>query len=202
MLPDQPSFGSGPPAKVPVLILHGEFDLRSTLKSTQTVAGEFPQATVITVANAGHSPTRRAFPNCARTAVIRYLNGQAPGQCDGGRDPFAARPLVPRSLGSLKPARAVRLTVTDAFDQLDLGSGGRPWLETKVRGGGLRGGTFRGTKKGLLLKRYQFVKGFPVSGLIRPHGKVTLKIPHGTLTFTGAGLQPRTIAAELGAQQP
>src|SRR3954470_18265331 len=186
MLPDQPSFGSGSPANVPVLILHGEFDLRSTLKSTQTVASEFPQATVMTVANAGHSPTRRSYPNCARTAVIRYLNDQAPGQCSGGRDPFAARPLVPRSLAGLTRARAARLTVSDAFDRLDLGSGGRPWLETKVRGGGLRGGTFRGTTKGLVLHNYTFVQGFPVSGLVRPRGKVTLKVPHGTLTFRGA----------------
>jgi pimeloyl-ACP methyl ester carboxylesterase len=201
MLPDQPSFGSGPPANVPVLILHGEFDLRSTLKSTQAVAAEFPQATVMTVANAGHSPTRRSYPNCARTAVVRYLNGQASGGC-GGRDPFAARPLVPRSLAGLSRTRAARLTVSDAFDQLDLGSGGRPWLEAKVRGGGLRSGSFRGTKKGLLLKRYQFVKGFPVSGLVRPRGKVTLTVPHGTLTFRGGSLQRRTIAAQLGAQQP
>jgi pimeloyl-ACP methyl ester carboxylesterase len=202
MLPDPPSFGSGSPANVPVLILHGEFDLRATLKSTETVAAEFPQATVMTVANAGHSPTRRSYPNCARTAVIRYLNGQAPGRCNGGRDPFAARPLVPRSLTGLSRVRAARLTVSDAFDQLDLGSGGRPWLETKVRGGGLRGGSFRGTKKGLVLKRYQFVKGFPVSGLVRPRGKVTLTVPHGTVTFRGGSLQRRTIAAQLGAQRP
>jgi pimeloyl-ACP methyl ester carboxylesterase len=203
MLPDQPSFGSGPPANVPVLILHGEFDLRATLNSTQTVAAEFPQATVITVANAGHSPTRRAYPNCARAAVIRYLNGQDPGRCSGGRDPFAARPLVPRSLSGLNRRNAARLTVSDAFDQLDLGSGGRPPLETKVRGGGLRGGSFRGTKRGLVLDRYQFVKGFPVSGLVRPRGKVTLKVPHGALTFSArSGLQRRSIAAQLGSQSP
>jgi pimeloyl-ACP methyl ester carboxylesterase len=202
MLPEQPSFGSGPPANVPVLILHGEFDLRSTLKSTQTVAGEFPQASVVTVANAGHSPTRRSYPNCARTVVIRWLNGQAPGKCGGGRDPFAARPLVPRSLRGLSPRRATQLTVSDAFDQLDLGSGGRPWLETKVRGGGLRGGSFRGTKKGLVLKRYQYVKGFPVSGTVTPRGKVKLKVPHRTLTFAGRSLQRRSIAAQLGAQRP
>ena len=203
MLPDQPSFGSAPPANVPVLALHGEFDLRATLKSTQTVAAEFPQATVMTVANAGHSPTRRAWPNCARTAVIRYLNGRRPGNCSGGRDPFAARPLVPRSLRGLSRARAARLTVSDAFDQLGVGSGERPWLEAKVRGGGLRGGTFRGTKKGLLLHDYTFVKGFPVSGLVRPHGKVTLKVPHATLTFkAGSRLQRRTIGAQLGSQRP
>jgi pimeloyl-ACP methyl ester carboxylesterase len=202
MLPEQPSFGSGAPANVPVLIMHGEFDLRSSLKSTQTVAGEFPQAQVMTIANAGHSPTRRSYPNCARTAVIRWLNGQAPGTCSGGKDPFAARAPVPRSLRGLSPRRATQLTVSDAFDQLDAAAGGRPWLETKVSGGGLRGGRFRGTKSGLVLKRYQFVSGFPVSGTITPRGKVTLKVRHGSLTFKGATLQRRTIGAQLGAQRP
>jgi pimeloyl-ACP methyl ester carboxylesterase len=203
MLPQQPSFGDGPPADVPVLILHGEFDLRASLESTQTVASEFPQATVLTIANAGHSPTRRSWPNCARSAVIRYLNGQAPGNCSGGRDPFAARPLVPRSLKGLSRSAAARLTVRDAFDQLDLGSGTRPWLETQVSGGGLRGGKFRGTKKGLLLEGYQFIKGFPVTGLVTPRGTVKLKVPHGTLTFkAGSKLQRRSIGAQLGAQRP
>src|SRR4051795_1736043 len=86
------------------------------------------------------------------------------------------------------------------------GRGGRreggPSLEAKVRGGGLRGGSFRGTKRGLVLDRYQFVKGFPVSGLVRPRGKVTLTVPHGRLTFRGGSLQRRTIAAQLGAQRP
>jgi pimeloyl-ACP methyl ester carboxylesterase len=229
MLADQPSFGNGAPANVPVLLVHGEFDLRSTLASTQTVAGEFPQATVLTIPNAGHSATRRAGPNCARAAVIRFLDGASPGQCTPGRDPFAARPLVPRSLSAVKPAgiglrgrsgRAVyaaQLTVSDAFDQLDLGSGGRPPLESKVRGGGLRGGTFRGTKQGLVLKKYAFVKGFPVTGTVRPRGAVVLRIPHGTLRFAGgevigklpgtqfgasATLQRRTIGAQLGNQLP
>jgi hypothetical protein len=229
MLPDQPSFGSGAPPDVPVLLLHGEFDLRSTLSSTQTVANEFPQATVLTIPNAGHSATRRAAPNCARTAVISYLNGVAPGQCKPGVDPFAARALVPKSLNAVKPVgiglqgrsgRAVyaaQITVSDAFDQLDVGSGGRPSLESKVRGGGLRGGTFRGTKKGLVLKGYELVKGFPVSGLVTPHGAVVLKVPHGNLRFTGgevigtlpgtkfgatAKLQRRSIGALIGNQLP
>jgi pimeloyl-ACP methyl ester carboxylesterase len=204
MLADQPSFGSGTPANVPVLLVRGEFDIRSTLSSTQTVAKEFPQATILIVPNAGHSATRRAAPNCARTAVTRYLNGQGPGQCKPGVDPFAARPLVPRSLNAVTPRHAAQLTVSDAFDELDVGSGGRPSLEAKVRGGGLRGGTFRGTKNGLLLNKYQFVKGFPVSGLVRPHGTVTLKIPHGSIKFSGkgGGLQRRSIGAQLGNQLP
>jgi pimeloyl-ACP methyl ester carboxylesterase len=229
MLPAQPGFGAGAPPDVPVLFVHGEFDLRSTLSSTQLVASEFPQATVLTIPNAGHSATRRAAPNCARTAVIDYLNSASPVQCKPGADPFVARPLAPKSLGAVKPVgiglrgrsgRAVyaaQLTVRDAFDQLDVGSGGRPSLESKVRGGGLRGGTFHGTKNGLVLNKYEFVKGFPVTGAVRPKGAVVLKIPHGSLRFTGgevtgklpgtqfgatAKLQRRTIGAQLGNQAP
>jgi pimeloyl-ACP methyl ester carboxylesterase len=196
MLPDQPSFGDGPPADVPVLLVHGEFDLRSTLSSTKTVAAEFPQATVFTVPDAGHSASRRAAPNCARTAVIRYLqHGTKPPRCKPGPDPFAPRPLVPK-----KASRrvAARLTVTDAFDQLDAATGGRPTLESKAHGGGLRGGSFRGSKKGLVLERYVFVKGIPVSGTVRPSGAVVLRVSGKRLRFGPGSLQRRTIARQLG----
>jgi pimeloyl-ACP methyl ester carboxylesterase len=201
MLPEQPSFGDGPPADVPVLLIHGEFDLRSPLSSTTAVAKEFPHSTVFIVPNAGHSASRRAMPNCARTAVIRYLSkGTAPPACNDGPDPFAPRPLVPRSVKAAGgPKAAALLTVSDAFEQLDVGSGGRPGLESKVKGGGLRGGSFRGASGGrLVLHRYVFVKGFPVSGTVRPHGVVTLKVPHGKLRFKpGSKLQRRTLGAAL-----
>jgi hypothetical protein len=201
MLPQQPGFGNGPPADVPVLFIHGEFDLRSPLSSTTEVAGEFPHATLFTVPNAGHSASRRAAPNCARTAVIQYLSkGTAPAACHDGKDPFAPRPLVPRSVKAAGGAKAAaRLTVADAFEQLDVGSGGRPELESKVKGGGLRGGSFRGKPGGrLVLSRYVFVKGFPVSGTVRPHGVVVLKVPHHTLRFKpGSKLQRQTIGAAL-----
>jgi hypothetical protein len=196
MLPDQPSFGDAPPADVPVLLLHGEFDLRSTLSSTKTVAAEFPQSTVFTVPDAGHSASRRAAPNCARTAVIEYLlKGAKPSRCKHGADPFAPRPLVPKTA---RPRVAARLAVGDAFDQLDAATGGRPSLESKVRGGGLRGGSFRGSKKGLVLDHYVFVKGVPVSGTVRPSGTVVLKVRGKRLRFPPGSLQRRTIARRLG----
>ena len=198
MLPQQPSFGSGPPANVPVLLLSGEFDLRSTKSSTDTVASEFPQAKVLSIPNTGHTATRSELTRCARSAAARFLGGGAvPARCKRTRDPFAPLPLVPGSLAKVKPVgiglkgragRAVvaaKLTVADAFMQLDKGSHGRASVETKVKGGGLRGGTFHGSKKGLVLKRYVLVKGFPVTGLVRPRGAFTLKIPHGTLRFAG-----------------
>jgi pimeloyl-ACP methyl ester carboxylesterase len=201
MLPQQPSFGDGPPADVPVLLIHGEFDLRAPFSSTTAVAQEFPQSTVFTVPNAGHSASRRAMPNCARTAVVEYLaHGTAPPACKDGPDPFAPRPLVPRSVKAAGGVRAAaRLTVSDAFEQLDVGSGGRAELESKVKGGGLRGGSFRGKSGGrLVLRRYVFVKGLPVSGTVHPHGVVTLKVPHHVLRFKpGSKLQRRTLGAAL-----
>jgi hypothetical protein len=165
------------------------------------VAQEFPHSTVFTVPNAGHSASRRGAPNCARTAVIEYLsNGTSPSSCNDGPDPFAPRPLVPRSAKAAGGAvAAARLTVADAFDQLDIGSGGRANLERKVKGGGLRGGSFRGKAGGLLvLRRYVLIKGFPVSGTVRPHGVVVLTVPHRVLRFKpGSKLQRRTIGARL-----
>jgi pimeloyl-ACP methyl ester carboxylesterase len=199
MLATQPSFGPGPPADVPVLIMHGEFDLRSTLKSTQTVAKEFPHAKVLTIPNEGHTPTRTPTGGCARRAAVAFLTKGTIVPCKRKSDPFGPRALVPRSLGKVKPrgiglrgrsgraVTAAQLTVADAFAQLDAGSLVRVAAEPKVKGGGLRAGTFRGSKKGLVLKRYEFVKGFPVTGTVRRRGDVVLKIPHGKLRFTAGG---------------
>ncbi|MEA2440939.1 MAG: hypothetical protein QOH76_2363 [Thermoleophilaceae bacterium] len=200
MLAGQPSFGTGPPADVPVLLLHGEFDLRSTLSSTTTVAKEFPQAKVLTIPNEGHTPTRTPTGGCARRAAVAFLTKGKITPCKRRSDPFGPRALVPRSLGKVKlprglglrgrPGRAVsaaQLTVADAFGQLDAGSLVRVAAEPKVKGGGLRGGKFRGSKKGLVLVRYEFVKGFPVTGTVRQRGDVVLKIPGGRLRFTAGG---------------
>jgi hypothetical protein len=183
---------------VPVLLIHGEFDLRSTRSSTDTVASEFPRSTVLVIPNTGHSATRSELTRCARTAAARFLtDGTAPAPCRIAADPFAPRPLVPGSVRAAGgPAAAARMTVADAFDQLDAGSLGRTSAEAKVRGGGLRGGSFHGSRKGLVLFRYQFVKGFPVSGLVRPSGTVVLTVPGGKLRFGArSGLVRRTIAA-------
>jgi pimeloyl-ACP methyl ester carboxylesterase len=199
MLAAQPSFGAAPPADVPVLIMHGEFDLRSTLSSTQKVAKEFPQSKVLTIPNEGHTPTRTPTGGCARRAAVAFLTKGTIIPCKRGSDPFGPRALVPRSLGKVKPVRkalrnrvgrtivAAQLTVADGFAQLDAGSLVRAAAEPKVKGGGLRGGRFRGSKKGLVLSRYEFVKGFPVTGTVRRRGDVVLKIPGGRLRFTGGG---------------
>ncbi len=216
MLPEQPSFGNGPKPNIPVLLIHGEFDLRSTLASTETVAGEYFQGKVLVVPNEGHSPTRTPTGGCARAAAVNYIaHGIPPEPCPRVADPFAPRGLVPRSVKAAGgPIAAAQLTVADAFDELDAGSLLRVAAEPKVRGGGLRFGRFHGSKKGLVLFRYTFIRGFPVTGLVRPSGAVFLRIPRGKLRFengavtgrirrkdvTGLGaLQQQSFAAKLAA---
>jgi pimeloyl-ACP methyl ester carboxylesterase len=216
MRQEQPSVGSGPPADVPVLFVHGEFDLRTPLASTLTVAGEFPQARVLTIPNTGHSASTADLSGCADLRVIAFITkGTEPAPCKPRRDPFAARALVPRSVGKVGAIAAARLTVADAFEQLDAGTHGRPALEAKVRGGGLRGGTFKGTSSGVVLNRYVFVKGFAVSGKVAPAGAVVLKVRGGKLRFAAGGkvtgtlhgkavrehakLQRRTVSKQLQA---
>jgi hypothetical protein len=215
MRAEQPSFGSGSPPNVPVLFIHGEFDLRSTRASTDTVAAQYRQGKILVVPNEGHSPTRTPTGGCARAAAVRYLRDEfPPPPCPVVPDPFAARGLVPRSVKDAGgPVAAVGTTVADAFDQLDAGSLLRVAAEPSVKGGGLRAGRFNGSKRGLVLRRYTFVPGFPVTGLVKPSGTVVVKVPHGVLRFAEDGsvtgklrgkaisaaglLQRRSLAAEL-----
>src|SRR4051812_9237432 len=185
----QPSFGTGKPPNVPVLLMHGEFDLRSTAASTETVARQSRQGKVLLVPNEGHTPPRPPTGQCARDAAVRYLRDEFPPlQCPVTADPFAPRALVPGSVRQAGgPIKAVQLTVADAFDQLDAGSLLRVGAEPSVKGGGLRAGRFTGSKRGLVLRRYTFVRGFPVSGLVKPTGTVVLKVPHGVLRFAEDG---------------
>jgi pimeloyl-ACP methyl ester carboxylesterase len=218
MRAQQPSFGSGSPPNIPVLLIHGEFDLRSTLQSTETVASEYRQGKILVVPNEGHSPTRTPTGGCARAAAVVYIrDGFPPRACPVVADPFAPRALVPPSVKQAGgPIVAAQLTVADAFHQLDAGSLLRVDAEPFVKGGGLRAGRFNGSKRGLVLRGYTFVPGFPVIGLVKPTGTVVLKIRRGVLRFAedgtvtgklrgkeivpqGATLQRRSFAQELAA---
>jgi hypothetical protein len=207
LLPDAPTFGPGPPANVPVLLVHGEFDLRTPLANTQEVAALFPQSKILVVPNEGHSAASSDITGCAEHALAAFFNsGTAPAACPRKPDPFAPRPLAPRSLRGVTPAKgfahdpaagrmvaAAELTVADALEQLDFGSGGSVAAEAKVRGGGLRGGTFKGTSKGPRLNRYVFAGGVPVSGLVTRGGTVVLTVPGGVLRFAANGTVSGTL---------
>jgi pimeloyl-ACP methyl ester carboxylesterase len=203
MLPAAPVFGSGPPANVPTLLVHGEFDLRTPRTSTEEVSAAFPQSKTLTVPNTGHSAVGNDLTGCAASAASAFFkSGTATTTCPRKLDPFRPRALAPRSLRQVKPAggvhgsaaarrlvAAAQLTVSDELDQLDLGSFGDVAIEPKVRGGGLRGGSFKGHR----LSRYVYVGGVQVSGVVTKSGTVTLKVPGGTLRFARNGRVTGTV---------
>jgi pimeloyl-ACP methyl ester carboxylesterase len=201
MRPDPPSLGPGSPPDVPVLLVHGRFDIRTPLPATQAVAGLFPQAKIVEIPAAGHSAIRHDPSGCASKRVKAFLAGLPVASCTSRLDPFKPRALAPRSLKQVRPAggvggnrgralRATTLTVQDVLRQLDAGSGFRPALAGQVRGGGLRGGSWRGGKRGPTLKGVVFVPGVAVSGRVPGAGTAVLELRgrvRGTLRFAADG---------------
>jgi hypothetical protein len=97
------------------------------------------------------------------------------------------RPVVGLSTGAGRLVAAAELTVQDAFEQLDPGIFR---LEGLLAAGGLRGGSYRATPRGLVLRRDTFVPGVAVSGLVPAHGTAQLRLSgrtRATLTFTEPG---------------
>jgi pimeloyl-ACP methyl ester carboxylesterase len=208
--PDPPSLGSGPPPDVPVLLLHGRFDARTGLPMTQAVAGLFPHSRILEIPETGHSAIRHDPSGCAIRGTRDFLAGAAVQDCTSTVDPFAPRALAPRSLKQVKSlagvggdrGRAIRaagLTVQDVLRQIDVADGFRPELASKVRGGGLRGGTYRGGAGGPKLSGVVFVPGVRVSGKVPGKGTAVLKLAgrvRGTLRFVAGG----TVRGKLGGR--
>src|SRR3954464_1329665 len=66
----------------------------------------------------------------------------------------------------------------------------RPELSDQARGGGLRGGSYVGGTDRVRLKRVVYVPGVAVSGVLHPHGTVTLVLAgklSGKLRFADGG---------------
>ena len=200
--PDPPSIGSGPPPDVPVLLLHGRFDARTGLPMTQAVAGLFPHSKILAIPETGHSAIRHDPSGCAIRGTREFLAGEAVQDCTSRIDPFAPRALAPRSLRQVKSLagvggdrgraiRAAALTVQDVLRQIDVADGFRPQLASKVRGGGLRGGTYRGGAKGPTLSGVVFVPAVQVTGKVPPNGTAVLTLAgrvRGTLRFASNGM--------------
>ena len=173
--PDPPSIGSGSPPDVPVLLLHGRFDARTGAPMTNSVAALFPHSKILDVPDTGHSVLRHDPSGCAIRGTREFLAGQLVEACTSTIDPFAPRATVPRRLEQVnrvqgvggnrgRAVTAAALTVQDVSRQIDVADGYRSVLAYKVRGGGLRGGTYRGTGNGPKLTRVVFVPGVRVSG--------------------------------------
>jgi pimeloyl-ACP methyl ester carboxylesterase len=153
----------------PVMLVNGRTDLRTPLENAEQMAARVPNATILPVAEVGHSVTSTDPTACAGTAADNFLAGRAQVPCGQTVPRMRIRRLAPTSVDALTPkgasgkrgrtVQAVDLTVHDMIDELDL---------LYAERGGLRGGAFRLADAGLKLQALVYVPGVKVSGTLDP----------------------------------
>jgi pimeloyl-ACP methyl ester carboxylesterase len=188
---------------IPTLMLQGAEDLRTPPEVSTTIAAQIPGARRLTVRGVGHSVVSGDPTGCAAGLLVRFLEGALPPAetCRSVPTGVPAVKTPPPRLADVTPlpllatarrpptqvrrtAAAVGLTLDDVRFALS------PAFLHRA-GGGLRGGTYRDTGRGLVLARYEAVGGVRLSG--RWHGRqLRLRIggpaaAHGRLVITPAG---------------
>ncbi|MGL5809365.1 MAG: alpha/beta fold hydrolase [Nocardioides sp.] len=170
-VPDPPTYPS-----MPTLVLVGDLDSVTSAEGSRIVAGNFPDATYVEIANVGHVTALADYSRCASRLVRRFVRDLDPGPagCARAEYPpvrttdafwrrFSAVDAVPGA-GSRRDRRvvnAVTQTVGDVFPR---------WFAMYgTDGRGLRGGRFTtsGTDRvRFRLDRIRFVGDLAVSGRI------------------------------------
>lgn len=152
----------------PTLLVNGRADLRTPLESAGRVAAQLPAGSVLPVSRVGHSVIG-GQSECADAAATGFLRRQAPPARCAGPAALKPRPLAPASLSRVpaaggvpgtaraRVAKAVELTILDTLAELDL---------FFRDGGGLRGGSFVTTDRGLAFRDLVYVPGVTVSGTL------------------------------------
>jgi pimeloyl-ACP methyl ester carboxylesterase len=69
----EPPFPGGDFPDVPVLVLNGDFDLRTDIYQAREVAANFPSSTYVEVANAGHVTAIYDADRCASAITRRFI---------------------------------------------------------------------------------------------------------------------------------
>jgi pimeloyl-ACP methyl ester carboxylesterase len=206
--PDAP--GISPPSQaplpdVPALILDGRLDLRTPLENGSDLARELPHARVVTVPGTGHDELDSDVTGCVALALKRFVDREHVGDpCKGQTNAVDPYPIAPGRLASFRAARGTRgdrgrvvsATLVSAIDARvavlqDLFAGFE-----RLRGGGLRGGSYalRGSDR-LVLRRYRYVRAVAVTGTVRlvpggARGRVRVDGPgplDGSLLLDGHG---------------
>jgi pimeloyl-ACP methyl ester carboxylesterase len=193
---DPPVLATGPLPDVPVLVLEGQEDLRTPLEAGQRVAARFPHASVVAVPKAGHAVLGQPRAKCAGLVVKRFFAGRPLGEpCAGARRGARVSLPLPAELSAVGPApgtsgrpgrtlAATVLTLADLYrEQREIAI-----LLDRPRGGGLRGGRWSASGRGLRLVRFSLVPGVTVSGRIGDG-----RHPMGTLKVSGAAASPGTL---------
>jgi pimeloyl-ACP methyl ester carboxylesterase len=194
--PADPDAGSGPPPRVPTLLVEGADDLRTPIESARKVAAAIPGSQVVPIQGVGHSPISLDVSRCATKLIPAFFAGRRlPSGCHDYRT-LGPSAVPPASLAAVDPvhgvggrpgraASAMRLTLRDIVDDLVFAhssSSGRT-----ISGAGLRAGDYViGSHNTLLARRLSFVPGVRISGRIarfgakREHGRLRVSGPRGT----------------------
>ncbi len=206
-LPQLPAIPTGRLPAVPALILHGDADLRTPLESAREVAARLPRARLLDVPNVGHAVLQGDDSLCALRAVSDFYGGHAVHACGRVANPYPPRPIAPTRMAAVAPVagiggtpgrvvQAVRLTVLDALEQIDPGIYG---LDGLLAAGGLRGGSYSATARGVTLRGDVFVPGVAVNGFVPGHGRARLTVSgslRGTLMFRQDGSLSGTLGGK------
>ena len=176
-----PVLGGAYPA-VPALILQGGEDLRTPPAGSARVAARLPGVQRVVVPGVGHAVVGGDPSRCGVRRLLAFLHGRrASAPCRRVATLVPAAPVLPRTLGQVAPARGMAglagrtVAALDAtLDDLTFALS--PALGSPLAGPGLRGGSFRLRRGGIVLHRLQVVRGVRVSGVLPPRGSARLRL--------------------------
>jgi pimeloyl-ACP methyl ester carboxylesterase len=168
----------GPYPQVPTLIFQGGEDLRTPPSGSAAVASRIPGSQRVVVPGVGHAVLSADSSSCGHRRLLLFLRGQnVAGRCP--RVPTGVPPVIvpPLRFSTLTPVpglpprvgrtvRALGATIVDVAGAAALAG----------RGGGLRGGSYAVTARGLRLDRVVVVPGVRVTGSLGASGAAALRI--------------------------
>jgi pimeloyl-ACP methyl ester carboxylesterase len=198
----------------PTLVMSGDLDIYVPTSSSQIVANEFPNSTLVSITGAGHVPM--GYSDCARQIAAKFVETLHAGDKTCASEPAFVWPVIPSfpeyvrdakearriprgtdhsTASDRRVATAAMRTVLDGFIQSFHQSG-------SAVGPGLRGGTFladyRGTSRAkLTFKGARFVDDVAIWGRVSwiyASGKL-----EGDLKIRGAGIGNVHLTGDFGA---
>jgi hypothetical protein len=189
---------------VPTVIFQGGEDLRTPPSASAAVASRIPGAQRVVVPGVAHAVLSADLSGCGHRRLLLFLSGQdVAGRCP--RVPTGVPPVIvpPLRFSALVPVpglpakvgrtvRALGATVVDVASVAAIAG----------RGGGLRGGSYAVTPRGLRLDHVVVVPGVRVSGSIRSSGAADLRIA-GDVAATGRVIVTRAgrVTGRLGGRE-
>lgn len=178
---------------VPVLVLAGRDDLRTPLEDARRTAAQYPRARVLAVPGVGHSVLGSDRSGCASAGIRAFLAGGVVQNCTRSEKTSIVRaPFIPAGVAQLKPqngvpggvgrvATAARVTLIELSRALAL-SGNASGSGSRVQIPGLRGGSATVTRREVVLRSFEVIRGVRISGRSGTRsGRLTVTAP-GAIT--------------------